>query len=395
VTGRAGRAAEVFLVFLRLGLTSFGGPAAHIGYFRTAFVERRAWLDDAAFAELVALCQVLPGPASSQVGYAVGLTRAGIAGGLAAFLGFTLPSAVLMTAFALGAEALRAPWATGAVHGLTVVAVAVIAQATLGLGRSLAPDPPRAGIAGLGLLLALLPLGGVGQLAAVAAGAVAGLALAAAAAPAEVAPPSPVSRRTGWIALGVFALLAAASALASREETGGASALFAALFRAGALVFGGGHVVLPLLQAQVASPGWVSPDRFLAGYGAAQALPGPLFAFAAYLGVVSSVGPGGVAGAAVALVGVFAPGLLLVTAALPLWRSVQDRPAVRRALRGVNAAVVGLLAAAVVQAVRGGALTGPADLALAALAFGLLTGLRMPALAVVALGAVAGALMPR
>ncbi len=305
---QAGSALEVFRVFLKLGLTSFGGPVAHLGYFRREFVVRRAWLDERAYADLVALCQFLPGPASSQTGFAIGLMRAGRLGGLAAWAAFTLPSAIAMTLFAYGEGALKGPAGDGLIHGLKLVAVAIVAQAVLGMAQSLTPDRPRAAIAVLSLILTAFVPAGWGQIAVILLGALAGLTVCRRSGDVAVAAvEAPISRRAAIVFAGLtFALLA----LSFAPVLPGAAALAAAFYRSGALVFGGGHVVLPLLRTAVVDPGWVSANAFLAGYGAAQAMPGPLFTFAAYLGAVAGVGPGGVAGAALALVAIFAPGLL-------------------------------------------------------------------------------------
>ncbi|MFY9971489.1 MAG: chromate efflux transporter, partial [Roseiarcus sp.] len=289
---------EVLRVFLKLGLTSFGGPVAHLGYFRNAFVLKRSWLDERAFGDLVALCQFLPGPASSQVGFAIGLMRAGYPGALAAWAGFTLPSAIAMTLVAYGAGALHGPAGEGLLHGLKLVAVAVVAQAVLGMAQSLAPDRPRAAIAILALILVAFAPGGVGQLGAIVVGGLLGLVFCregveAAAGDAK----APVSQRMGVVFLAAFFALLALSFAPARD---GAFAFLAAIYRSGALVFGGGHVVLPLLRAAVVDPGFVSDSAFLAGYGAAQAMPGPLFTFAAYLGAAAPA-PGGGPGAALAL----------------------------------------------------------------------------------------------
>lgn len=310
--GTPGTVSEVFLAFLKLGLTSFGGPIAHLGYFRDELITRRRWLDERGYADLVALCQFLPGPASSQVGFSLGVLRGGgLLGGLAAWTAFTLPSALLLLAFAYGASAFTGPVAEGVIHGLKLVAVAVVAQAVWGMARSLAPDRPRAGIAVAALFLVVFVAGSFGQLVAIALGAVAGLMLCRAAPQAlEGHLTFPVSRRAGAAALIAFVvLLILPQLLASGLQSQGL-ALFDAFFRSGALVFGGGHVVLPLLQAEVVSPGWVNPGTFLAGYGAAQAVPGPLFTFAAYLGAVVGPAPNGGVGAAIALVAIFLPGVL-------------------------------------------------------------------------------------
>ena len=382
-----GSALEVLRVFLRLGLTSFGGPIAHLGYFRREFVTRRGWLDEREYADLVGLCQFLPGPASSQTGFAIGLTRAGLAGGLAAWVGFTTPSAVALTFFASVAGALDGPAGQGLLHGLKLVAVAVVAQAVLGMARSLAPDAPRAAIAVLGIaLVAVLPRG-AGQIAAILIGALAGaVALRTPAGGALEAGRSPVGAKTGALCLAPFAALLALSFLPGQAP---ALDFLAAIYRSGALVFGGGHVVLPLLRAGVVDPGFVSDGAFLAGYGAAQAVPGPLFTFAAFLGATAP-SPGGVIGAALALVAIFAPGLLILMGALPFWRALSAGTRARDAMAGVNAAVVGLLASALYDPVWTSAVHGARDLALAAAGFAALVALRAPPLVVVVLMGAAG-----
>lgn len=389
---RAGTVPEVFLAFLRLGVTSFGGPIAHLGYFRDDLVTRRRWMDDRAYADLVALCQFLPGPASSQVGFAMGLQRAGFWGAIVAFLGFTLPSAVLLVAFAAGASIFGGPVGGGILDGLKIVAVAIVAQAVWGMARSLTPDAPRAGIAVVAAALALFAPGAVGQLGALAVGVVAGLVLLREAAeqPGETLPSFGVPRAVAIGSLVVAAAALIGLPLLAATTGSGLVALADAFFRSGALVFGGGHVVLPLLQAEVVQTGWVSPDVFLAGYGAAQAVPGPLFTFAAYLGAVSSVGPGGVAGAAVALVAIFLPGFLVLVGVLPFWDALRGRPRVRAAMRGANAAVVGILGAALYTPVFTTAVTGPGPFALALVGFVLLTRFRAPAWVVVIVGAIGG-----
>ena len=372
---------EVLGVFLKLGLTSFGGPVAHLGYFRREFVVRRAWLDDRAYADLVALCQFLPGPASSQTGFAVGLMRAGYLGGLAAWVGFTLPSAAAMTAFAYGESALKGPVGDAALHGLKLVAVAIVAQAVMGMAQTLCPDRPRATIAVLSLILTALAPAAWAQIAVILLGALAGVLVCRPRADVAVdAAEARVSRRMGIVFAGLYVALLA---LSFAPMDAGAPALAAAFYRSGALVFGGGHVVLPLLRAAVVDPGWVSDSAFLAGYGAAQALPGPLFTFAAYLGAVASAPPGGVVGAALALVAIFAPGLLLLMAALVFWQDLRARSNARAAMAGVNAAVVGLLASALYNPVWTSAVRGRIDFAVAAAAFVALTVWRAPPLLVV------------
>jgi chromate transporter len=385
---KAGTPLEVLSIFLKLGLTSFGGPLAHLGYFRQEFVVRRGWLDERAYADLVALCQFLPGPASSQTGFAIGLTRAGYLGGLAAWAGFTLPSAAAMTLFAYGAGALNGRVGAGLLHGLKLVAVAIVAQAVMGMARSLAPDRPRAAIAVLSLILMAFAPAAWAQIAVILLGAIAGLAACGDSAGAAVGDAEgPVARPAGIVFLSMFFALLALSFFPAGS---GATALAAAFYRSGALVFGGGHVVLPLLRAAVVDPGWVSDSAFLAGYGAAQAVPGPLFTFAAYLGAVAGAPPGGVGGAARALVAIFAPGILVLMGALPFWHGLRAWPQARAAMAGVNAAVVGLLASALYDPVWTSAVGGPADFAIAAAGFAALIVWRAPPLLVVVLTAAAG-----
>jgi chromate transporter len=389
-----GSAGEVFRVFLKLGVTSFGGPVAHLGYFRDELVRRRAWVNDREYADLVALCQFLPGPASSQVGFGLGLHRAGPLGALAAFTAFTLPSAALLVAFALGASVFQGVIGAGILTGLKIVAVAIVAQAVWGMARTLTPDRSRAGIAVAAALLAILLAGSLGQISAILLGAVAGLVLcrqATAALPGQMS--FPVSRAVGIGSLVLFALLLFGLPLLAPAAGSPGLTLFEAFYRAGALVFGGGHVVLPLLQSGVVEPGWVTNQQFLAGYGAAQAVPGPLFTFAAYLGTASSFGPGGVAGAAVALAGIFLPGFLLLTGVLPFWDSWRSRPGAQALMRGANAAVVGILAAALYNPLFTTAITGPGPFCLGLVCFVLLTAWKAPPWAVVLVGAVGGVLL--
>lgn len=387
-----GPAWEVLLVFLRLGLTSFGGPIAHLGYFHDEFVVRRRWLEEKTYADLVALCQFLPGPASSQVGIAIGLSRAGYLGSLAAWVGFTLPSAIALVLFAYGVEAFGGARGGGWLHGLKVVAVAVVAQAVLSMMRSLAPDRERATLAVIAAALVLAIPSAWGQIGAIVLGAVAGLVLFRGGAPVDhVALPHPVSRAAGVVALALFfALLLGLPLLAASVASQGLT-LFEAFYRSGSLVFGGGHVVLPLLQASVVPPGWVTNDAFLAGYGAAQAVPGPLFTFAAYLGAVMGPQPNGWTGAALCLVAVFLPSFLLVIGALPFWDELRRRRWAQSALTGVNAAVVGLLLAALYHPVWTAAITSAADFALASAAFLLLFMWKTPPWLVVVLCALGGA----
>ena len=399
----AGSVGEVFRTFLKLGLMSFGGPIAHLGYFRAELVERRRWIDDAGYADLVALCQFLPGPASSQVGFALGMIRGGgFLGGLAAWAGFTLPSALLLAALALlssyaGISALSGGVIGGILHGLKLVAVAVVAQAVWGMARTLTPDQPRTGIALSAIVMVTLAAGSFGQVAAIIMGAIAGLFLcqdespqagSANATPAVSHLPVPLKRRTGAILLAIFALLLVLPPVfkAASPYIG----VFDSFYRSGALVFGGGHVVLPLLQAEVVTTGWVLPGQFLAGYGLAQAVPGPLFTFAAWLGAVMAPPAGGVTGAMVALVAVFLPGLLLVAGMLPFWSTLRGLPLAQAAMRGANAAVVGILGAALYTPVFTGAVLRPMDFAAAVTGFLLLTVWKVPPLAVVVVLAVLG-----
>jgi chromate transporter len=383
-----GTPGEVFRAFLKLGLTSFGGPIAHLGYFREELVLRRRWIDEAGYADLVALCQFLPGPASSQVGFALGLLRGGALGAAAAWAAFTLPSALALVLFAYGATALQGPLGAALLHGLKVVAVAVVAQAVWGMARALCPDRQRASIAVVAVLIVIFAAGPIGQVAAIVTGAAAGLWLCRDA-PAVTAGhlTFPISRRAGAGALALFFLLLVLLPLAAAALPAQSLALVDAFYRSGALVFGGGHVVLPLLQAEIVPPGWVSNDAFLAGYGAAQAVPGPLFTFAAYLGAVMRPEPDGVIGAAICLIAVFLPGLLLVVGTLPFWNALRRRPAAQAALRGTNAAVVGLLGAALYHPLWTSAILGPRDFALALTGFVLLTAWQTPPWLVVALTA--------
>lgn len=390
----ASRVAEVFRVFLGLGLTSFGGPIAHLGYFRTAFVERRGWMTDREYADLVALSQFLPGPASSQVGFGVGLLRAGGWGAIAAFVAFTLPSAVLMVAVAFGATLLAGPIGAGLVAGLKVVAVAVVAQAVWGMARTLTPDARRAGIAAAALVCAALVSGSLGQILAIVVGVIGGLILCRGATPQSgdllrVA----VSRRVGVASLILLALILIGGPILVLATGNGGVALFDIFVRAGALVFGGGHVVLPLLQAGLVEPGWMTDADFLAGYAAAQALPGPLFSVAGYLGAIADIGPGGLAGATIALIGIFLPGFLLLLGVLPFWNSFRRHAWAHAAMRGANAAVVGILAAALYSPVFTSAITGVAEFCLAAVCFVLLVAFRFPPWVVVIAGATGGVLV--
>ncbi|PZF27909.1 chromate efflux transporter [Curtobacterium sp. MCPF17_051] len=379
-------AASVFLVFLRLGLTSFGGPVAHLGYFREAFVVRRRWLRDDAYADLVALCQFLPGPASSQVGMALGLQRAGLLGLLAAWCGFTLPSAVLLVAFALLVSGTPDLAGAGWLLGLQAAAAAVVAQAVLGMARSLTPDRRRATIAAAAAIVVLLVPGPAAQVAVMAACGVVGvLWLGRVVGPAEDVAVSEVAvRLPRWVAVSALVAFAALLVAAPVAASGtGAVRLFGVFAQAGSLVFGGGHVVLPLLESQTVATHLVGHADFLAGYGAAQAVPGPLFTFAAYLGAVADGSPSGLVGAAVALVAIFLPAALLVVGALPFWHVLRALPWARRVLAGVNAGVVGLLAAALWDPVITEGVRSAPALALAVAAFIALTRWSAPPWAVV------------
>ena len=381
---------EILLIYLRLGCTSFRGPIAHLGYYRAEFVDRRKWLSDRAYSDLVALAQFLPGPASSQTGFGIGLMRGGYLGGLAAWIGFTLPSAVLMVLFAYGAGGIAdTAWGAGLLHGLKLVAVAIVAQAVLGMARSLCPDRERASIATVTLVIVLVAPGvSLSQIGTIALGALAGLIVCRGAVlDVEDSITIPISRTAAALSLGGFFLLLVFAFLPALN---GALALFDAFYRSGALVFGGGHVVLPLLRNAVVTPGWVADNAFLAGYGAAQAVPGPLFTFSAYLGTVAHEGPGGVAGAAIALVAIFLPGMLVLLGTLPFWHALRRRPHAQAAMLGTNAAVVGLLGAALYNPVWTSAVQSPADFAVVATGFMLLLVWRAPPIVVVLLSALAG-----
>lgn len=386
---------EVLRASLRLGLISFGGPIAHLGHFRLEYVERRRWLDEASYADLVALCQFLPGPASSQLGIAIGTMRAGLIGGVVSWLGFTLPSAIALVGFALVTTSVDVAGA-GWVHGLKIAAVAIVAQAVLAMWRSLAPDRPRRTIAIVAAGVALLWASPFSQVAIIAVGGLVGRWLLAPGGPrAEGSDRSPVSRRVGVLALTTFALLLAGLPLLRATLPDQSVALAETFYRAGSLVFGGGHVVLPLLHESVVPPGWLTDDQFLAGYGAAQAVPGPLFTFAAYLGAAMTPAPNGVAGAAIALGAIFLPSFLLVWGALPFWSRLRGWQGIRRALAGTNAAVVGILLAALYTPIFTSGVTASADAAVALAAFGLLVVWKAPPWLVVLLAAAVGEALAR
>jgi chromate transporter len=394
VAKRAGSPFEVLLIFLKLGLTCFGGPIAHVGYFRDEFVVRRHWLDESAYADLVALCQFLPGPASSQVGFSIGLMRAGYLGAAAAWTGFTLPSAILLVLFAYGAGNLHGAIGTGLLHGLKLVAVAIVAQAVWGMARTLCPDRERASIAAVAALIILFSGAALAQIGAIVFGAAAGLWLCR-----DARPSGPghlviaVSRRAGVAALIVFFVLLAGLPFLRNLGAGSGAALFEAFSRSGALVFGGGHVVLPLLREAFVTPGWVSDDAFLAGYGAAQAVPGPLFTFAAYLGAVANPSPHDLTGAVLGLIGIFLPGILVLLGTLPFWDALRRKTGAQAMMRGVNAAVVGLLGAALYNPVWTSSVQAPSDFAIALVGFVLLMAWRAPPLVVVIVSAVGGLLL--
>ena len=382
---------EVLAAATRLGLTSFGGPVAHLGYFREEYVRRRKWLSEDAYADLVALCQFLPGPTSSQVGVAVGILRAGLPGALAAWLGFTLPSAIALVAFAFGVQRLGVTDA-GWLHGLKVAAVAVVANAVWGMALALAPDRERATIAIVAAVAVLAWPGAVGQVLVIALAGLAGWRfLPAPSGDARVALHPRLSRRVAVLSLRLFFGLLGVLPVLRSVLTSHAVMVFDSFFRVGSLVFGGGHVVLPLLHAEVVPPGWVTNEEFVAGYGAAQAVPGPLFTFAAYLGAVMHQPPTGVIGAAIALVAIFLPTFLMVVGALPFLSVLRTRAGFQAALRGINAAVVGLLLAALYQPVWTSAIKAPIDLGLALVTFGLLAVWNVPAWLVVIVAALGGA----
>ncbi len=394
---KRGHLLEVLGIFTRLGLTSFGGPIAHLGYFREEIVIRRKWVDERTYGDLVGLCQFLPGPASSQTGISLGIMRAGLLGGLMAWLGFTLPSAILLTLFAYSSSLLHTAIASGVLHGLMVVAVAVVAQAVWGMARTHCPDRSRATIAILAAIVTLLLPAGIVQVVIIA---VAGLIgwLWLKSSDAALAPSSSdlrtlIPRALAIASLALFALLLVLFLLPNLFSQLHALALFGSFYRSGALVFGGGHVVLPLLQAAVVAPGWVTTGQFLAGYGAAQAVPGPLFTFSAYLGAIEGPSPNGWVGAVIALLGIYLPSFLLLIGVLPFWNSLRNQSTFQAALRGINAAVVGLLLAALYQPVWTSTIKNAYDFLFALAAFGLLVLWKLPPWIVVLLAALVGGLL--
>lgn len=389
--GKRESAVAVFAAFLKLGLTSFGGPIAHFGYFRDEFVVRRKWLDDRVYADLVALCQFTPGPASSKVGISIGLAKAGLPGAFAAWLAFTAPSALALLLFAYGVEAFAGDLGAGWLHGLKVVAVAVVAQAVWGMARNLCPDAPRFTLAVVAAVIVIAWPTSTGQVTAIVMGGIVGwLSLGARTDDAHVKMGIPLGKGAGAFALALFFALLFGLPVVSALYPSHPLALFDAFYRAGSLVFGGGHVVLPLLQSAVVPPGWVSNDTFLAGYGAAQAVPGPLFTFSAYLGAMMSPEPNGWQGALLCLVAIFVPAFLLVIGVLPFWDSLRKFRAVRSALTGVNATVVGLLLAALYTPVWTGAIKSSVDFGLGLAAFALLAFWKLPPWLVVVLCALSG-----
>jgi chromate transporter len=387
---------EVLWVSTRLGLTSFGGPIAHLGYFHEEYVKRKKWVDEQSYADLVALCQFLPGPASSQVGIAIGMLRARLLGGIAAWVGFTMPSALALIAFAFGIGAFADAADAGWLQGLKVVAVAVVAQAVWGMARSLCPDRERATIAIIASLMTLTWQSALGQISSIAAAGILGVLIF----PTPASSPKSharfaVGKKTGVAAWIVFFLLLLGLPLVRQLSPSHALEVFDSFFRVGSLVFGGGHVVLPLLQAEVVGPGWVTNEQFVAGYGATQAVPGPLFTFSAYLGAVMATEPNGWSGALVALIAIFSPSFLLVTGALPFWDLLRSTSIFQAALKGINAAVVGLLLTALYKPVWTSAIYSPTDFGLGLVAFGLLMFWKWPPWLVVVLTAVGGEAISR
>lgn len=389
---KQGNFLEVLAVFTKLGLTSFGGPVAHLGYFRAELIERRKWMDDASYADLVALCQFLPGPASSQTGIGLGIARAGIPGGFAAWLGFTLPSAFALIAFAFGVSAIGDINDAGWLQGLKIVAVAVVAHAIWGMATKLTPDRLRITLAILAAAVALIWPTSLAQVLIILAGGVIGWLLL----PDDTLiprqePSFQIKKRLGAVLLAVFFVLLIGLPVVREATSNFSVAVFDSFYRAGSLVFGGGHVVLPLLQAEVVPPGWIDNATFTAGYGAAQAVPGPLFTFSAFLGAATEPGLAGLWTALVALVAIFVPSFLLLIGVLPFWDRLRAMSPVQAALRGVNAAVVGILLAALYNPVWTSAIFTATDFALALSAFLVLSFWKWPAWLVVILTALAAA----
>jgi chromate transporter len=397
ITPKRGHLLEVLAIFTRLGLTSFGGPVAHLGYFREEIVIRRKWVDERTYGDLVGLCQFLPGPASSQTGISLGIIRAGLLGGLMAWVGFTLPSAILLTLFAYWTSVLRTVIASGILHGLMVVAVAVVAQAVWGMARTHCPDRSRATIAILAAIATLLLPAGIVQVAIIATAGLVGWFLFKNSditiVQTSSALRSLIPRTLAIASLALFTALLVLFLLPNLFYQLHALVLFASFYRSGALVFGGGHVVLPLLQAAVVLPGWVTETQFLTGYSAAQAVPGPLFTFSAYLGAIEQPSPNGWVGAIIALLGIYLPSFLLLIGILPFWNSLRNKSTFQAALRGINAAVVGLLLAALYQPVWTSTIKNAYDFLFALAAFGLLVIWKLPPWLVVLLAALVGGLL--
>lgn len=391
MTGKRSSIAEVFLVFFRWGFLAFGGPVAHLGYFQKEFVQKRQWLSDSEYADLVAFCQFLPGPASSQIGFAIGLKRAGIPGAFAAWVGFTLPSAALMISFAYGLSALGAIQEAGWIVGLKLAAVAVVADAIWNMAEKLCPDSERALLAIGAAAVLLLTAGAIWQVAVIVFGGLAGWALFRKRAPSKTGVEAAEPRRIGWPYLAIFfALLLGLPLIRELQQGWEWLAVTEGFYRAGSLVFGGGHVVLPLLESFTVDRGWIDDDAFLAGYGAAQALPGPLFAFSSFLGASLSAGPGGATGGVLGLLAIYLPSWLLVLGAMPYWERLRRFDGAQAALAGTNAAVVGLLLAAFYDPIWTASVTNASRLAFALAAFGALRFTRLPPWALVALCAFIG-----
>ncbi|PAE44019.1 chromate transporter [Bacillus sp. 7884-1] len=380
---------EILIVSAKLGLTSFGGPIAHLGYFHDEYVRRRKWLDEQAYANLVALCQFLPGPASSQVGIGIGVMRGGLLGGILAFVGFTTPSVVIVILFALilkGMDIGNAGW----IHGLKIVAVAVVAHAIWGMAQKLTPDLSRKLIALLVLIFTLLWQTAYTQVSVILIAAVAGFIIYKG--QREEFPSTiqvPLSRRFAFICLGLFFGLLIVLPILRELTTSSWVAMFDSFYRSGSLVFGGGHVVLPLLEREFVTNGWLSKEAFLAGYGAAQAVPGPLFTFAAYIGAIMDGWVGGL----LATIAIFLPAFLLVLGTLPFWESLSHNPKIKGALMGVNAAVVGILISAFYDPIWTSSIIAPIDFAFAALLFSMLSYWKLPPWVIVVTGIIGGYLL--
>ncbi|MDG0815766.1 chromate efflux transporter [Bdellovibrio svalbardensis] len=386
---------EIFLIFLRLGLTSFGGPIAHLGYFHNEFVNRRKWIHEEAYAELVAICQFLPGPASSQVGMAIGLNRAGLLGAIVAWIGFTLPSAILLVLFAFGISHFSGSLDSGWLHSLKVIAVAVVAQAIWAMGTKLCPDKERLGIALLACAAtSAFPSAWIQLITLAVAGILAAFFFKKSTALPHTPMPAVLSKKVGATLLTLFFSLLVLLPMAAKFSQAQGLKLFESFYRAGSLVFGGGHVVLPLLQSEVVPTGWVSDSAFMAGYGAAQAIPGPLFSFSAYLGAISNVPPNGWLGALICLLAAFLPAFLLILGTLPFWEQLRKIEKMRLAMLGINAAVVGLLLSAFIHPVWSSGILNLKDFLLALSAFLLLTLAKAPSWLVVLLGVLAGLVIP-